>query len=93
MDGDWTSSMPLADRSYTMIVGDQALGSKVDKNCGPHHIKMVTELDQRSTYGEGSRGMLGFDNITTSIADRTQQMGLVITITSLIDGIGYIVLA
>ncbi len=34
-----------------------------------------------------------FANITTSIADRTQQRGLVIIITSLIGGVGYIVLA
>ena len=34
-----------------------------------------------------------FANITTFIADRTQQRGLVIIITSLIGGIGYIVLA
>ena len=49
MDGDWTSSMPLADLTHTTITGDRALGSKVDKDCGPHHIKMVTDLDQRST--------------------------------------------
>ncbi|KAF6241077.1 hypothetical protein HO173_000871 [Letharia columbiana] len=34
-----------------------------------------------------------FANITTFIADRTQQRGLVLIITSLIGGIGYIVLA
>lgn len=34
-----------------------------------------------------------FANITTFIADRTQQRGLVLIITSLVGGIGYIVLA
>ena len=34
-----------------------------------------------------------FANITTIIADRTQQRGLVLIITSLVGGIGYIVLA
>ena len=34
-----------------------------------------------------------FANITTFIADRTQQRGLVLIITSLIGGIGYIILA
>ena len=34
-----------------------------------------------------------FANITTFIADRTQQRGLILIITSLVGGIGYIILA
>ena len=49
MGGDWTLSMPLAALTHTTKTGDRASESMMDTESGPHRIKTVMDLHQRSS--------------------------------------------